>query len=92
MVEYLVYLSTVSGLLVLRFTTDRQPLGRVYHTPIFNPIIFSCVAALIVVRSAIAHVVQAFFIVLLLGACSILYRSRWWNKVASLNTAGPDAG
>ena len=91
MVEYLVYLTSVSGLLVLRFAADRQPLSRVYHTSIINPIIFSCVAALIVVRSAIAHVVQALVIVVLLGACSILYRSRWWNKLASPSTTVPVA-
>lgn len=91
MVEYLVYLTTVSGLLLLRFTANIEPRNKVYLTPICNPVIFSCVAALIVVRSAIAHTVQALVIVLIFGASSLLYRSKWWSKLVSTSTAAPDS-
>ena len=90
MVEYLVYLTAVSGLLLLRFTADTEPRSRVYLTPICNPVIFSCVATLIVIQSAVAHIVQALVIVLLFGAGSLVYRSRWWSKLVSTSTAAPD--
>lgn len=90
MVEYLVYLTAVSGLLLLRFTADTESRSRVYLTPICNPVIFSCVATLIVIQSAAAHIVQALVIVLLFGAGSLVYRSRWWSKLVSTSTAAPD--
>jgi hypothetical protein len=91
MVEYIIYLTTVSGLLLLRLrarSPNMEPASRVYLTPIFNPIIFCCVAALIVLRSAIAHLVQALVILFLFGASTLLYRSRWWKKVVGLADAG----
>jgi hypothetical protein len=91
MVEYLVYLTAVSGLLLLRFTADTEPRSRVYLTPICNPVIFSFIATLIVIRSAVAHIVQALVIVLLFGTSSLVYRSRWWSKLVSTSTAAPDS-
>lgn len=94
MIEYVVYLTTVSGVLLLRFRTpsaDKEPLSRLYLTPIFNPTVFCCVAALIVIRSAIAHVLQALIIILILGTGSLVCRSSWWQKLVS-TTAATDSG
>ena len=87
MIEYVVYLATVSGLLLLRFRprpADKDPLGGVYKTSLFNPVVFCCVATLMVVRSAVAHVIQAFIIVLVLGTGSLVYRSRWWRSLIAV--------
>jgi hypothetical protein len=84
MVEYVVYLTTVSGVLVLRFrsrSADKEPHSGLYRTSIFNPLIFCCVSALLVIRSAIAHMLQALIIILLFGTISLVYQSRWWQKL-----------
>lgn len=84
MVEYVVYFTTVSGLLLLRFRSrfaDKEPPIGLYHTSIFNPLIFCCVTALVVIRSAVAHVLQALIIIALFGVFSLVYQSRWWQKL-----------
>jgi len=94
MVEYVVYLVAVSGVLLIRFRprpADKEPGSGIYRTPIFNPIIFCSVTALIVLRSAVAHVLQALLIILIFGTGSIIYRSSWWRKMAS-PTAVADLG
>jgi hypothetical protein len=89
MIEYVVYLTTVSGLLFLRFRprpADKDPLGRIYLTSISNPVAFCCVATLMVARSAIAHVIQALVIVLVLGTGSLVYQSSWWRSLVAVAT------
>jgi hypothetical protein len=90
MVEYIVYLATASGVLVLRFrnpAADNDLRRGTYLTPIFNPIAFSCVAGLIVIRSAIAHMLQGLTIVLIFGIGFLIYRSSWWRKLANVTAA-----
>ena len=80
MVEYIIYLATAFGILVLRHqhpAADNDLHRGIYLTPIFNPIAFSCVAALIVIRSAIAHILQGLTIVLIFGIGFLIYRSNW---------------
>jgi hypothetical protein len=90
MVEYVVYLTTVFGVLLLRFrplSADKEPHNQLYLTPIFNPVVFCCVATLIVIRSAIAHVPQALIIILIFGTGSLVCRSSWWQKLVGTVTA-----
>ncbi|KUJ16670.1 amino acid transporter [Mollisia scopiformis] len=89
MIEYVVYLTTVSGLLFLRFRRplDANTLGQMYLTPIINPIVFCSVASLMVIRSAIAHMIQALIILLILGAGILVYRSRWWRSLVAIRPA-----
>jgi len=90
MVEYVVYLATISGCLLFRFRSrseDKEPRDEFYRTPIFNPLIFCCVSALIVIRSAIAHVLQALIIILFFGIGSLIYRSKWWQKLVRTTAA-----
>lgn len=90
MVEYIVYLATASGVLMLRYrhpTADNDLHRGIYLAPIFNPIAFSCVAALIVIRSAISHMLQGLIIVLLFGIGSLIYRSSWWRKLVNVTEA-----
>jgi hypothetical protein len=79
MVEYIVYLATASGVLMLRFRHPAEDYDRrtgIYLAPIFNPIAFSCVATLIVIRS-----------VLIFGIGSLIYRSNWWRKLVIVSVA-----
>jgi amino acid transporter len=90
MVEYTVYLATASGVLMLRFRHPAEDNDRrrgIYLAPIFNPIAFSCVATLIVIRSAIAHMLQGLAIVLIFGIGSLIYRSNWWRKLVIVSVA-----
>jgi len=90
MVEYIVYLATASGVLMLRFrhpSADNDRRRGIYLAPIFNPIAFSCVATLIVIRSAIAHMLQGLTIVLIFGIGSLIYRSGWWRKLVNVSVA-----
>jgi hypothetical protein len=93
MVEYIVYLATASGVLVLRLrypAADDDLHRGIYLAPIFNPIAFSCVAALIVIRSAIAHMLQGLTVVLIFGIGFLIYRSSWWRKLVNVKTAAVD--
>ncbi|OCL02046.1 amino acid transporter [Glonium stellatum] len=86
MVEYVIYFITVFGLLLVRFRPSPQndeALSGIYITPIFNPLIFCFVAALIVLRSAISHWLQATAALLVFGLGSLLYYSSWWEKLVS---------
>jgi hypothetical protein len=93
MVEYIVYLATASGVLVLRFrklAADNDLRRGIYLAPIFNPIAFSCVAALIVIRSAIAHMLQGLAVVLIFGIGFLIYRSSWWRKLVIVKNVAAD--
>jgi amino acid transporter len=93
MVEYIVYLTTISGLLLLRYrehySDNVSPGVRIYLTPIFNPVIFCSIAALIVLRSTIAHLPQALMIVLLFGTSAVVYQSRWWKMISGVEVPSP---
>jgi hypothetical protein len=93
MIEYIVYLATISGLLVLRYreqsSDNVSPSARMYRTPIVNPIIFCFIAALIILRSTIAHVLQALILVLAFGTSAIIYRSEWWRMISGVKLLSP---
>jgi hypothetical protein len=90
MVEYTIFFATTSGVLVLRFrnpATDNVLHKGVALTPIYNPIAFCCVAGLIVIRSAIAHMLPGFIIILLFGTGALVYRFNWWRKLVGVTAA-----
>ena len=75
-------------MLRLRYpAADNDLRSGIYLAPIFNPIAFSCVATLIVIRSAIAHMLQGLTILLIFGIGSLIYRSSWWQKVVNVTAA-----
>jgi hypothetical protein len=92
MTELSVFVATVGGVFVLRSRSadpDKGPASGHYQTSIINPVIFCGIGTLIVIRSAIVHIFQALIIAVFFGAGSIIYRSTWWQRIASVAlTAG----
>ena len=90
MTEYSIYLVTVWGLLKLRFSTRSvhtrlEPVH--YRTHILNPLIFCCVSVLIIIQSAISHIVQGLIIILFFAGVGVIYRSDcWWRLVQTGST------
>lgn len=86
MMEYLVYLMTVSGLLKLRLSHNlvhTEPQSERYYTSHVNPWIFCCVSGLIAIQSAFSHLVQATIIIILFASGVLLYRSSWWQRLVT---------
>jgi hypothetical protein len=92
MTELSVFVATVGGVFVLRSRPadlDREPAGGHYQTSTINLVIFCSIGSLIVIRSAITHIVQILIIAVFFGAGSIIYRSTWWQTmVGTTLTAG----
>src|SRR5215471_3430577 len=84
MAEYLIYFATVSGVLVLRrHSRHFTVVGAAppYRTSLINPVLFCFASAVIVARSAIAHVMQIVVIVLFFGCGTTIYRLSWWQRL-----------
>jgi len=83
MTEYLFYFATVFGVLLLRRHSRHFAIvgaAPAYHTSLVNPLLFCFASAIIVARSAIAHVMQIVVIVLFFGCGTTIYRLSWWQK------------
>jgi hypothetical protein len=83
MTEYLFYFGTVFGVLILRRSSRLFAVvgaAPAYHTSLISPLLFCLASAIIVVRSAIAHVMQMVVIVLFFGCGTTVYKLSWWQK------------
>ena len=77
MTELSVFVATVGGVFVLRSQPadpDKKSAHKHYQTPTINLVIFCSIGSLILIQSAITHVLQFLIIAVFFGAGLIIYR------------------